>query len=118
MLYFGVGNPSAAPAIDFDGDGQNNFFEFIAGLVPIDATSRFKTTIEAVPGQPLQKRIIFGPRFASRTYSIRTSTTLASGGWSPLTTGSAPADNGDERTITDLSAPAPKKFYEVQITKP
>ena len=116
--YFGQNNPNAAPTIDADGAGQNNRLEVIAGLVPIDATSRFNHRIEAVPGQPQQKRIVFGPRFASRIYSLRTSATLADGSWSPLTTGSAPSDNGMERTITDLSATAPKKFYEVQIMKP
>ena len=32
VLYFGLGNPNAGPLIDPDYDGQNNLFEFTAGV--------------------------------------------------------------------------------------
>lgn len=115
--YFGLNNPNAAPTIDADHDGQNNSFEFIAGLIPTDAASRFSNRIEAVTSQPLQKRIIFGPRLSGRTYSILTSTTLAGGSWAPLP-GGVTTDNGNERTITDPNATTAAKFYQVKITKP
>lgn len=117
VQYFGLNNPAAAPTADADHDGQNNLFEFTAGLVPTDAASKFSHHIETVPGQPLQKRIIFSPRLVSRTYSILTSTTLATGSWSVLT-GTTTSDNGAERTVTDTNASGPGKFYQVQIVKP
>ena len=36
----------------------------------------------------------------------------------PLTNPSAPSDNGQERTITDLRASSAVKFYQVEIAKP
>ena len=115
--YFGLSNPNAGPLLDPDGDGQDNRFEFTAGLVPTDAASKFSYRIESVAGLPLQKRIIFSPRFASRNYDILTSTTLAIGSWLPLAGGVA-SDAGDERTITDPNASGTAKFYQVQIVKP
>ena len=37
--YFGLNNPQAAPGADPDGDGENNAFEFTAGLGPTDPAS-------------------------------------------------------------------------------
>ena len=115
--YFGLNNPSAGPLLDPDFDGQNNLFEFTAGLVPNDPASKFSHRIEDVPGFPFQKRIVFSPRFASRSYNILTSTTLITGSWS-LLIGGPVSDNGNERTITDPGASGPAKFYQVQIIKP
>ena len=119
VLHFGEPpNENAAPAVDFDHDGQDNKFEFIANLDPTDAASRFTHRIEPVPGQPGQKNIVFGPVFGSRSYSILTNPTLNPANWQPLTTGSPPIDNGNERTITDTDATGDGKFYQLQIVKP
>lgn len=117
VQYFGTNNPNAGPNAITDGSGLTNLFKYTAGLVPNDATSKFSYRIEDVPGFPLQKRVIFSPRLASRNYSILTSTTLTSGGWSILT-GGVTSDNGDERTVTDPNAGGEVKFYQVQIVKP
>ena len=53
--YFGLNNPNAAPLLDPDGDGQNNLFEFTAGLVPTNPLSRFLVSIAPVPGQPTHR---------------------------------------------------------------
>lgn len=110
-------NANAGPLIDPDFDGHNNLFEFTAGIDPTDALSRFSHRIEEVPGQPLQKRIIFSPRFASRIYTVKASTTLLPGSFAPLGSTST-SDNAQERTITDLSATGTARFYHVEITKP
>lgn len=75
--------------------------------------------LQAAPahGQPGQMRVIFGPIAAGSTYTVKYRTDLASGTWLPLT-GVAQSDNGTERTITDLSATGPQKFYHIEITKP
>ena len=126
VQYFGLPpNANAGPNIDFDHTGQTNLFKYTAGLNPLDPNSRFVLKIAPVPnpllpGQFLagQKNLIFSPRFADRTYTVFSNSGLATGLFSPLTNPSAPSDNGTERTITDLSATGPLKFYRVEITKP
>ncbi len=118
VLFFGQPpNPNAGPNADPDGDGQDNFFEFTAGLIPNDANSRFRLRIEAVAAQPAQRRMIFSPRLEDRTYTPQFRTHLLLGAWNPLT-GTTQNDNGDERTVTDPNAIDPAKFYRVQITRP
>jgi hypothetical protein len=115
--YFGLNNLDAFPGKDPDGDGQDNRFEFTAGLIPTDPLSRFLLRIEPVAGEPGKKRLVFSPRFNDRTYDILTSTTLAPESWNPLTAGEI-SDIGEERTVTDTEATEGKKFYRVQVNKP
>ena len=114
--YFGLNNPNAAPALDPDGDGQTNFFEYTAGINPSDPLSRFLLRIAPVPGQPGRKDLIFSPRLADRTYQVKSNTAL-SGPWLPLGS-STTSDAADQRTVTDLDATGARKFYHVEITKP
>lgn len=117
VQYFGQPpNANAGPNADPDGDGLTNLFEFTAGLVPNDPNSRFVLKIQPVSGQPTQKNIIFSPIVSGRTYSVQFRTNLATGTWNPLT-GTTQSDNGNQRTVTDISATGPK-FYRVQISKP
>jgi hypothetical protein len=115
--HFGLDNPLAAPLLDPDGDGQNNAFEFTAGLIPTDRLSRFSLTIAPVPGQPTEKKVIFDPIVAGRSYTVMTSPDLSAGSWDPLPVGSI-TNNGDQRTVTDPAASEAKKFYTVEIVKP
>jgi len=118
VQYFGLNNPKALAGMDPDGDGQNNLFEYIAGTVPSDSTSRFLLRIENVPGQLFQKRLNFSPIVAGRTYTPRTSLTLGTGAlWMDLSSSSF-QDVGAERTVTDLNAAAVSQFYHVEISKP
>ena len=115
VQYFGQNNPLAAPGLDPDGDGQNNLFEFTAGLIPNDPASTFHLRIAPVPGQPSQRKIIFSPRLDGRTYIVESMPAFG-GAWQPLTP-STQSDNGDERTVIDLNATGAKKFYRVEITR-
>ena len=117
VQYFGLDNPAAAPGVDFSGSGQTNLFKYAAGLDPLDANSRFTLTIRPVPGQPNHRRLTFSPRFADRDYAVKFKGSLSGGAWDPLVDSSV-TDNGQERTVTDLSATNPRRFYEVEITKP
>ena len=117
VQYFGLNNTNAAPTQDPDGDEQNNAFEYTAGLVPTNASSKFLLNI--FPGLAAgQKRIVFSPRFVSRTYTVMYHTNVDDP--APLVTlGSiSTADIGAERTVTDLSATATNRFYKVRITFP
>jgi hypothetical protein len=117
VQFFGEENPLAAPALDPDGDGQTNLFEFTAGLIPTDSASHFRLRIEPVPGQPARKRVIFSPRLDGRSYVVKTRSSLAAGAWGNLATFDT-SDTGDERTFTDLDASGTTKFYRVEITSP
>ena len=116
VQYFGQNNLLAASALDPDGDGQTNQFEFTAGLAPNDPASTFHLQIAPVAGQPSRKKVIFSPRLDGRTYFVEAMPALG-GSWQPLTT-SSQSDNGAERTVTDLNATGAKKFYRVEITRP
>ena len=115
--YFGPENPLAAPLLDPDGDGQNNAFEFTAGLIPTNPLSRFLVSIAPVPSQPGQKQVIFGPLVSGRGYVVKSSLDLSSDSWTELAGGSV-SDSGSQRTVTDTSASEPRKFYKVEIVKP
>lgn len=118
VQYFGQNNPHAAPGFVSDASGLTNLFKYTAGLVPNDSSSRFLLHNAPVPNQPGQMQIVISPRLSDRTYTIKASPTLGSGAvWSDLTSFSI-SDNGTERTITDLDATGPSKFYHVEITKP
>ena len=114
---FGVNNPAAAPLADPDRDGQNNLFEFTAGLAPNNPASVFHEQLAPVPGQPARRRIVFSPRFPDRNYTVQFRLSLTTGAWQALT-GTTQTDSGTERTVTDLNAGGAVKFYRVEITKP
>lgn len=113
--YFGLNNPNAGPLADPDHDGHTNLFEYTAGLIPTDAASKFNWRIEPVIGFPNQKKLIFSPLVAGRTYTVKTATTLGV----PMVPLPLPivGDNGNERTVTDPNATGAAKFYQVQIMK-
>jgi hypothetical protein len=120
--YFGLGqngqgNPLGVASADFDGTGQSNRFKYVAGLNPTDG-SHFTVTVVPVSGQPGQMNIVFSPIVTGRNYVVTSMSSLSTGGtWTPIN-GSAPSDNGTQRTITDLSATGPQKFYHVEVTLP
>lgn len=107
----------AADLADPDGDGENNFFEYVAGLSPVDPTSRFAVRVESIPSQATQKAIIFSPIVAGRTYTVKSKVSLTDPTWVPLATFTT-LDNGNERTVRDLEASPAPKFYIVEIALP
>ena len=117
VQYFGVGNPSAAPGVDASGTGQTNLFKYVAGLNPIDPTSRFSLNIAPVVGQPTQMNLVFSPRLSDRTYTVTATPDLVTGSYVPLASSST-SDSGPQRTVTDLAATGARKFYRVEIAKP
>jgi len=108
---------NAADTADPDGDGCNNWFEYVAGLTPTDAASRFQVRVDMVAGQPGQKAIVFGPVMPGRTYTVKSKAGLTDATWTALTNFTT-TDNGAERTILDLNAGNDLRFYEVEITLP
>jgi hypothetical protein len=116
--YFGLNNPNAAPGIDADGTGQNNLFKYVAGLDPTNPASIFVLQIQNVTGQPVQKKLLFNPLAAARTYTVEFSTNLVSGSYAALAGFSGPLTNGNQMTVTDTNAVEAVKFYHIKITFP
>jgi hypothetical protein len=117
ITHFGHDNPLAAALLDPDGDGQNNRFEYIAGISPTDPLSRFQLRIAPVPGEPAHKELKFGPIHSGRTYTVKSNATLTGGTWEDLIDFTDDESN-PERTVTDRAASDPGKFYKVEISKP
>jgi hypothetical protein len=105
------------PSGDDDSDGNSNILEFVAGMVPTNAASVFKTAVSAVPGQLNQFAISFSPITSGRTYTVKSTESLTSGTWNALT-GSTTSDVGSERTVIDTQANGGSKFYRVEISIP
>jgi len=105
------------PTGDDDGDGNSNYLEFVAGLVPTNASSVFKISVSSVPGQPSQRAIVMSPIISGRTYTVKSSESLQPANWIPLS-GSTSSDNGNERTVIDTAANEAKKLYVIEISIP
>ena len=105
------------PEGDDDSDGNSNYFEFVAGLVPTNAGSVFKTTVSYLPGQPSQRTIVFSPIISGRSYSVKSSESLQSATWIPLS-GAISSDAGNVRTVVDTAAIEARKFYVIEINIP
>ncbi len=117
VQYFGLNNPEAGPDGDPDGDRQTTGYEYVVGSNPMDGNSFFQFHVELVPGRPAQKNLIFSPRVAGRTYTVQYKLDLAAPGFADLG-GISTTDIGPTRTVTDLNATEPNKFYRVQVTLP
>jgi BNR/Asp-box repeat len=107
---------------DPDGDGQDNAFEFAAGLSPLDPQSRFVQVIENLPpqiGEPQIMSLQFAPLVTGRTYILESSPTLdASANWQPSEIKST-TNNGASRTIvTEIDPMQPQEFFRVRIVGP
>lgn len=114
--YFGTNNPFGMALRDQDGDGQDNVFEYLAGLSPIDNHSQFRLEIARTNGG-MNAAVSFFPRYADREYELLATTDLADGLWS-LITGGATNDTGVTRTVIDPDAANSNKTYRVRITLP
>ncbi|MBK8479075.1 MAG: hypothetical protein IPL39_23170 [Opitutaceae bacterium] len=75
----------------------------------------FDLQFSPVAGHADQLSFSFGPIYAGRTYTPEYCTDLATANWQPLTTTSAPVDASGRRTIVDLNASGPRKFYRVKL---
>ena len=114
VAFFGYGNSNAAGFVDYDGDGQDNRFEYIAGLDPTRADSRFLLFPSFEVGMTNGIELVFQPVVPGREYRLMTATNL-SGPWSSVP--NVVTNNSDDvRTLVDPS-PRKLKFYRVNIVK-
>jgi glucose/arabinose dehydrogenase len=115
---FGSTNaPNAQPDADPDGDGANNYLEFLMGTNPSQAGDAWTVGIHMAETGP---EISF-PRIANRAFEVQWTTNLSNlNSWSPLDVpGNAQlfSITNSQESLSDLLA-APGKFYRVRVREP
>ncbi|MDE3066157.1 MAG: hypothetical protein KGJ60_01255 [Verrucomicrobiota bacterium] len=115
LTYFG--GLSTCATDDPDGDGQNNLFEYVAGLNPTNPASVFQVRVENVTGQPDQKKLTFKPWVSGRTYTPEFTTNLTAA-FAPLTGDTTSVTNDTEVVVTDLNAGGAARYYRIRLSLP
>jgi PKD repeat protein len=116
--YFGgpgqATNSQSCATCDPDGDGANNYAEYVADTNPTNALSRFRI-------QSVSKSASFTvsyPSSASRKYTLYYSTNLALGGWTNLPAQTGIWGSGDMDALTDPASSGGQRFYRVGVHLP
>ncbi len=112
LRYFGtVSNLLSQAGADADGDGANNWQEYVAGTDPLDAASCLRLSW-APASQTGAARVLRWPTVAGKRYILETSTDLYTPDWIPVSTNS-----GSGAPIEFQASPgtSPALFYRVRI---
>jgi sugar lactone lactonase YvrE len=112
LLWFGtVSNALSAATADPDGDGANNWQEYVAGTNPNDPTSVFKF----LPGSTLAPSS-FTMQWSSvpnKLYSVQTSYKISPGSWTTVATNIL--GSGQPVQWTDNNATGKTQFYRAIV---
>lgn len=100
-------NPQAAPDADPDGDGLDNFREFLAGTDPLDPASGVVLGIRAVP--ELRWRGV-----SNLLYRVLRRDLTGPGAWQVI--GTVQGTNGTA-TFLDLEARLPESYYALEVVR-
>ena len=115
-LTGGIRHDDGMALRDADGDGQDNSFEYVAGLVPTQNDSQFRLEISRT-NDGANTTVSFFPRFPDREYELLGATNLTGSSWSPIL-GGATNDAGTVRTVSDPDGVNSNKTYRIRITLP
>jgi hypothetical protein len=112
LLWFGtVSNMMSAANADPDGDGANNWNEYVAGTNPMDPSSVF----QCLPGSAYGSST-FTLQWSSvvnKYYTVQTSQSLFPGVWTTLAT-NIPG-TGQVTQWTDTNAKSQTQFYRALV---
>jgi len=112
LRYFGsINNLLSQAAADADGDGANNWQEYIAGTDPTDRKSSLRVSTDQAPAQLGNECVIHWPSASGRNYVIERSTSLASPNWTAISTN---AGTGADMEFHDSTA-GNTRFYRVHV---
>jgi sugar lactone lactonase YvrE len=113
LLWFGtVSNALSAADADPDGDGANNWQEYVAGTNPNDATSVF----QFIPGAAASSSPAFTLQWSSvinKSYTIQSAFDMSSSNWTTLAT-NIPG-TGQTMQWTDSNATGQAEFYRALV---
>jgi hypothetical protein len=107
LQQYSLATDGSADYVDSDGDGLNNWQEWIAGTVPTDASSalRLLTPTRGAPGLMLTWQSV-----ANRTYFLERATNLDAAPPYSLLTSNLVGQAGTT-TYTDTNAVGPGPFF-------
>ena len=116
--YFGgsgaTTNASSCATCDPDGDGEDNFHEYLAGTNPTNSLARFR--VESVSATSS-----FNVSFtssASRLYTLYSTTNLVGSAWTPVATQTNIVGSGGVDTLTDVAPTDTQRFYRIGVQLP
>jgi hypothetical protein len=113
LRYFGtIYNILSQASADADGDGANNWQEYIAGTDPTDPKSVLTASTDQAAAQSGQDCVIHWPSVAGKTYLIERSTSLYGTNWAPVSTSTG---TGADMEFHDTTGGG-VRFYRVQVT--
>ena len=112
LRYFGtVNNLLSQAGADADGDGLNNWQEYVAGTDPTDVKSNLRVSTDQAAAQQRQDSVIHWPSVAGKSYVIERSASLFSPGWIPVSTNTG---TGGDMEFHDLNG-GNARFYRVHV---
>jgi PKD repeat protein len=118
--YFGgsgtTTNALSCATCDPDGDGRNNYQEYLAGTNPTNAASLFK--IQSVTNNAAALTISFQSAWG-RNYALYSTTNLAAGAWSAVASQPVILGDGGVAAFTNGStATNARMFYRIGVQLP
>jgi DNA-binding beta-propeller fold protein YncE len=112
LRYFGtVNNILSQAAADADGDGANNWQEYIAGTDPTDPKSVLRASTDQAAAQQSQECVVHWPSVAGKRYLIERSTSLYGPNWIPVSTNTG---SGADMEFHDTEG-GNVRFYRVHV---
>jgi hypothetical protein len=104
----------AGETADPDGDGQNNFAEFVAGTDPLDPASVLTANPPAVAPAGVTVSL---SGCAGRQYTLQRKAGLTDPAWMTVATNIVLSTNCPV-SLADPLAPAPRAFYRIEVQAP
>jgi hypothetical protein len=114
LRYFGsIYNLLSQASADADGDGANNWQEYVAGTDPTDPKSCLQVSTDQAAAQQNQDCVVHWPSVAGKNYVIERSTDLFSPNWVQISTATG---TGADMEFHDTTG-GTVRFYRVQVTQ-
>lgn len=112
LRYFGTTNNALSMAsADADGTGMDNWQKYVAGLDPLDPSSKLTTGFDKAAAQNPNDHVITWPSVYGRTYVIERTPTLFPPVWTAVSTNNG---TGGSMEIHDGSSGG-NGFYRVRV---